>query len=61
MVNNLLTKEGKTKLKGSGDFPGLVDHSTSTNLWLTPSGSLDIHLLTSMDIVVPCTVDYLVH
>src|ERR1700730_17806717 len=58
MVNNLLTKEGKTKLKGSGDSPGLVDYFTSINLCLIRCSSLVIHLLTLMNIVALCTVQH---
>ena len=45
MVNNLLTMEGRTKLKGSGDFPGPVDHFTSIILCLILCSSLVIYLL----------------
>src|ERR1700730_5353270 len=58
MVNNLLPKEWRTRLKGSGDSSGLVDHSTSTNLCLILCSSLVIHLLTLMNIVALCTVQY---
>ena len=47
--------------KGLRDPPDPLDHSTPENLCLTLNGSLDIPLLTLMNIVALCTVDYLVH